>query len=339
MIKTNRWFTICTSILLLLLFTSFPITSTGHPPSIEGKAANGQPVVVCTTTVLGIFVESIAGDLVNVTTLVQPGICPAHFDVKPSHVYAVSIASLVLYHGFEPWLQGLIEASGNTGVTQVQVSGPWNTPQAGLSYAKRVTDALMSAFPGWNSTFTANNATLTAAINKASDEIRQDAEALNPSNYNVTCMQWQASFVEWYGFNVAVTYGPPETLSTADVLSITQASLGNHSVLVIDNMQSGTSFGAQLAAEIGAVHVVLSNFPGAIPGTANYTDLLRYNAEQLKTGINTYTSLQGQIGGLLQQLQSAQTQVLLLGATTLMLAIVAVVEGVLLYRRRPKPAQ
>jgi len=48
--------------------------------------------------------------------------------------------------------------------------------------------------------------------------------------------------------------------------------------LVVDNRQSGVQFGAKLAREVGAVHVVLSNFPGAMPGTASVIELLRANA-------------------------------------------------------------
>ena len=56
-------------------------------------------------------------------------------------------------------------------------------------------------------------------------------------------------------------------------------------VLVIDNLQSGISFGAKLAHEVGAIHVVLSNFPGAMPATATVLDLFTQNAEALFTAV------------------------------------------------------
>ncbi len=317
-------------VLGLSVLTMQPIDAADVPNTTSADA----PVVVCTTSVLSSFVEAIAGDLVNVTTLVQPGVCPGHFDIKPSDVSAVSMASLVLYHGFEPWLQNLITASGNDDVNVVTVSGPWNTPAFGLSYAKRVADALMATFPEWNATFAENNATLTDNIQSTAEDILDEIAPLSPENYNVTCMEWQVAFVKWLGFNIAVSYPSEESLSTADTLRITEASRGNSCALVIDNLQSGSEFGAQLAQEIGAVHVVLSNFPDAVPGTHDYCSLLTYNAEQMIYGLNTYLNQRGQISELQDALRTAQDLNMALGATTIFLVTVVVVEAVLLHKRR-----
>ena len=325
------------NLIMLMTVVSLLVVHTQPVVSVSSVIAQEAPVVVCTTTTLGAFVEAIAGDLVNVTTIVQPGVCPAHFDIKPSHVYAVSIASLVLYHGMEPWLANLVTASSNTDVQQVQVSGPWNTPQFGLSYAKRVTEVLMGVFPESNSTFIANNATLTESINQVGDDLQNEITALHPENYNVTCMAWQTSFVSWLGFAVVVTYPPEEDLSTSDVVEITAASAGNNCIMVIDNLQSGTSFGAELAQEIGATHVVLSNFPGAVPGTEEYPDLLSYNCEQMINALKTHIEQQGQIAELNEQLQAARNMNLALITIGLMLAVVVVVESALLFRQRGRP--
>ena len=70
-----------------------------------------------------------------------------------------------------------------------------------------------------------------------------------------------------------------------DLVDLAAAGRDAGAQLVIDNLQSGVDFGAKLAREIGAVHVVLSNFPGAMPRTTTVVDLLTRNAEALFSAI------------------------------------------------------
>ena len=77
----------------------------------------------------------------------------------------------------------------------------------------------------------------------------------------------------------------PDLFSLQDLVRLAAAGREAGAQLVIDNLQSGVDFGAKLAREIGAVHVVLSNFPGAMPRTATLIDLLTRNAESLFSAI------------------------------------------------------
>ena len=60
-----------------------------------------------------------------------------------------------------------------------------------------------------------------------------------------------------------------------------EAARGKNVVAVVDNLQSGADAGRPLAEELHVPHVVLSNFPGSLPGTEDYFDLLNYNVRLL----------------------------------------------------------
>ena len=268
---------------ILLLLLLLPLVLVVSPCSAENEA----PLVVCTTSVLGSIVEDLAGDTVEVVVIASPSICPAHYDIRPSDVYAVGAANLILYHGFEPWLNDTIEASGST-APQVQVSGPWNTPDGARQYYQSVADALQTHLGidvGDRLTH------CLAAINATEAELQSEAQQRAVSEWRVICMQWQSGFVSWLGFNITTTYPPPERLSASDIADLIEQSREAGVRLVIDNLQSGTEVGAQIASEIGAVHVVLSNFPNTAPGLNNLTQLLRYNAEQLFAAMDSYEYL------------------------------------------------
>ena len=108
---------------------------------IGSVLAEEKPVVVATTSVIGSVVKDLAGDRVDLYVIASPAICPAHHDIKPSDVYTFSKANLILYHGFEPWVKDLYEASGSK-AKLFRVSGPWNTPDGIKSYYEKVASVL-----------------------------------------------------------------------------------------------------------------------------------------------------------------------------------------------------
>ncbi|KYH39734.1 MAG: periplasmic solute binding protein [Candidatus Bathyarchaeota archaeon B26-2] len=303
--------------------------------SISKASPNGEkPIIVCTTTILSSFAEQIGGDYVTVESIVPPGVCPAHYDITPSAVYAVSNASLVIYTGIEPWLESLIEASGNTNVTRLQVGGPWHPYTAALTYVRRIRDALKEVMPERSSYFEEHARIVEETINATASEIATNATALEVDKVKVVCMQWQKAFVEWLGFDVVATYRPPERMTTSEILELTSIAEREGVVLVIDNLPSGYTFGAKLAADIGAQHVVLTNFPGAVPGTETYAKMIEYNARQLFEAVKRYRLIQSEIKDLTDALNNANTQIRLLSATTIIFIATTVVEALIIYRRR-----
>jgi hypothetical protein len=241
------------------------------------------PQVVATHSVLGELVKIIGGDLIEVVTIIPSGFCPGHYDLSPSDYATLIDADLVLYSGIEPWVEQLGDATKEGAL--VQFSGSWNTPTAAAEKATAIATALSERIPEGAEIFSTNRDAYIVQLEAAGLALSERATALGVSDIPVVCMQWQASFVSWLGFNVAVTYGLPEGLSMRDLVDLTAAGVAADAELVIDNLQSGIEFGGKLAREIGAVHVVLSNFPGALPKTATIIDLFVRNAEALFTAI------------------------------------------------------
>jgi len=248
--------------------------------------ASEKVTVVCTTTILETFTEEIGGEKVDVISLVQPGVCPAHFDIKPSNVYDVSNASLILCSGIEPWLDDLIASSGNSEVKKVLLKEGWNTPELAIQRIEEIKTALSEAYPENAKYFEENAEKTIEEIRESAESIKKEAESRGVKNIDVICMEWQKEFVEWVGFNIVATYGPPEKVSMKDINEIIKN--GENAVLVIDNLQSGTKLGSQIASEIGAHHVILTNFPDAVPETQTFSKMMRYNVDQLFNAVKAY---------------------------------------------------
>lgn len=241
------------------------------------------PKVVATHAVFGELARIIGGDAIDVVTIIPSGFCPGHYDLSPSDYAALIGADLVLYSGIEPWVEQLAGTTREGAL--VLLGGPWNTPEAAVNQARAIAALLSERNPENAGLFANHLDAYTAQLEDVRVSLEARAAEAGASGIPVVCMEWQAAFVSWLGFVPAVTYGLPEGLSLRDLVDLARAGREAGAALVIDNLQSGIEFGAKLAREIGAVHVVLSNFPGAMPRTATLIDLIERNAGALLTAI------------------------------------------------------
>jgi len=262
---------ICAALLILIALTGSALLT--HTTN----SSNGKPVVVTTTSVLASIVRDLAGNEVIVEVIASPSICPAHYGVKPSDVYKLKGADLILRQGFEPWLEDLVKASGSKAPI-VTIKGPWNTPELLKGKYVAVANAL-EKYLGIN--VSAKLRKCLKAIDDTSTWLKEYAKEKGFVGTPVVVMQWQKAYVSFLGFKVVATYPPPEKVTPSLYEEIIKNATEGKALLVIDNLQSGTELGKKIAEEIGGVEVALTNFPGTAPGLNNMTEVMKHNAELL----------------------------------------------------------
>lgn len=254
-----------------------------------GFLTAAQPVVIATSEVFGSLARTLGGEEILVITIIPAGFCPAHYDLRPSDFLHLAQAKLVLYHGIEPWMDRLL-ANVNSQAMRIKLGGDWNYPEALAGKAKAVAEALTNTLPEKAEVFAERLSSFLNDLESLSKEIQRKAQELNLSTIPAIVMAWQEAFARWLGLNVVAIYPPEERLSMKDLVELTQKGRGNGVKLVIDNLQSGVSFGSRLAQAIGAAHVVLTNFPGPIPGAVDMLSMLRVNANLVFSAVE---ALQG----------------------------------------------
>jgi ABC-type Zn uptake system ZnuABC Zn-binding protein ZnuA len=294
-------------------------------------AENSKPIIVCTTSAIGSIVEEYLGEDVDVVVLVRPSLCPADFDMKPSDIYAVSNAKILFKQNIpgEFWLQGLLDAAGNADLTQVSIPGAYNTPQGAKKYITWVGGNLSETLA---IDLSDKISSMVADVDEVSSWMTSQSEDLQTSSVKVICMKWLKVFVESAGFQVVAVYDPPETLSAGDITDLVNTGQSEGVALIVDNMQVDAEFGGGIAVQVGAEHVVLTNFPGAIPKTENLPKMFRYNAEELYNGLNTWRST----STLREERDQLSNQVTTYQIVASIAVVVAAFEAVLLYTRRKR---
>jgi len=285
-----------------LIITFFTISSQGQDEDIE---------IVCSNSIIADFTKNLIKDNVTIDYIMPSGVCPAFYDTTPSDVSKIVNADIIISFGssqMEPWLDDILTYNTEAKQIKCQNMGEWNVPTGAKAYVEYLTGELSKIIPEINETINKNSQSYLMQIDNKSKELKDLISSSGFFNKTVICMSWQKDFIKDLGLNVIYSYGPPQGLSTQDELDVINAATDNDVCAVIDNLQSGTDFGAHVASESGASHIIFTNFPGAIPGTDTYLDMITYNTNQLIDGINAYEYKKGDISNLESQISGLELQ-------------------------------
>lgn len=156
---------------LKFLFTGFLLFSLSP---FKAQEAEQKPLVVATASIFADMARDIAGDEVEIQSIVPIGGDPHIYEPTPSDARLAAKANLVLRNGltFEGWLSELIENSGTKanivtiteGVeaigsqTYANSSDPhaWMDAQRGLIYIENIKNALVELLPDLREQFEFN---------------------------------------------------------------------------------------------------------------------------------------------------------------------------------------
>lgn len=257
MLKKKWASLIVIAVCLLLQITLFTLS--------YGEEKQERIKIVATTSMIGSITKAIGGDQVEVVTIVPSGMCPGHFDICPKDAKLIEEAQVVLEHGFEGelFLDNMLRSNRNQDLQRLslKVKGNLMVPEIHLQAVDEIAEFLGPVDPEHNDLFMFQAAMYKKGVNDLGMEIKQKLKRLNVKNIKVICARMQAEFLEWLGFTVIASYGRQEELSPKDFLKITRIAKKENVKIVIDNLQSGSNVGKQLAEDIGGRDVVLTNFP------------------------------------------------------------------------------
>lgn len=257
-----------------------------HAPVGCGSHDDG-PEIVAGTSLIADIVGDLTDAAVAAHTLLPSTSCPSQFDLKAADIRLLQQARLVLLHAWQLELANIrrvVEAAQvpETRRRVVDVSGNWMLPDTQQTAARTLATLLIAHDPGQQSAIEARLATRQAAVSAAAERARHRLDAAMPAAPVVLSNVMQAPFAEWMGFTVVESFGRPEDWSVAQAERLVRLGREQGVVIVIDNLQSGgLRMSETLARDIGAAHVILSNFPGGFPDTPDWESAFNENIERL----------------------------------------------------------
>jgi zinc/manganese transport system substrate-binding protein len=282
----------------------------------SGAAHAEKPAVVTTFSILADLTQRVAGDHVEVVTLVGPDEDAHVFEPGPRESAKLAGARLLIANGagFEPWLARLTTASGFAGTTVIATDGVTLRPVGAHDdhaegeehgedeghdphafqdlataqiYVANIARGLSEIDPAHASDFAANATALTSQM-QALDQDLKDAFAAIPEQRRRVLTSHDAFgyFAAAYGITFVAVQGVSTEAepSAADLAKIVrQARDGKVTAIFLENMADPRL--AETVAQESGVKIggalyadALSQSDGPAP---DYLSLIRHNAKQL----------------------------------------------------------
>jgi len=255
--------------------------------------------IMAGTSLIANIIQDIAGDKLETRTLIPPGSCPGHYDVKPSDIEALANSKALFIHNYQENFEnitGLVEAAQNPDliIKVLNVTGNWMVPAVQAEAVDKIAQALGEIDPENGVYYEEKAGERSQAILTKGEEVQDTLLGADVDKVKVICADMQAGFVGWAGFNITATYGRPEELSPADVEQLVTDAIEAGVALVIDNLQSGaTATSEAMAQDIGAIQVTISNFPGGFENTETWDKAIDKNVDLLLGALNEWREQYG----------------------------------------------
>lgn len=285
------------------------------PPAVQQEES--APRVLVVESFLTDITLNIAGDRIEVDTLIPFGVDPHTFQPAPRDVAKVSASSLVIMNGagFETWMEEMlanaggertvVEASAGLTSRTAQPGEPehgeedgdheevdphfWLDPLNTIRYVENIRDALITFDPGGSETYTRNAAQYIDELNQLHAWIEAQVAAIPPDQRKiVTNHESFGYYADRYGFQIIGTVIPgvssgasPSAQQLAALIDAVR-STGARAIF----METGANpqLAQQVAEETGVVVVTdlythsLTPAGGPAP---TYLEMMRYNTRTI----------------------------------------------------------
>jgi zinc/manganese transport system substrate-binding protein len=282
-------------------------------------AAAGKPTVVATFSVLGDMVANVAGDHIDLVTIVGPNGDTELYQPTLADSRTIAGARIVFVNDlndeFEPWLEPLLKQSGFTGTKVVASRGAktitaeeehpisgkeaapvidqhaWLDPRNGIVYVKNIAQALERADPANAADYRARAASYVKQLQSVDAWIRTEVTAVPVSKRRIIAshdsLQYlaKACGITLIAINGWTNKSEPSAAELARLAR--QIEVERVHALFLDSITDPRAM-ERIAKETGAVitgtlYGDALSAPGGEAGT--YIEMIRHDVATLKAGM------------------------------------------------------
>ncbi len=237
--------------------------------------------VAATNSFLECAVKDLLGASAPVLRLAEPGMCPGHFDIRPSQVAELRRCRVLLRLEFQKSLDARLLGAKEDGLrfVEITIAGGLCEPESYLSACRQTADSLVAVGLLERDAAERRLGEIDHRIREVSEQCRRRVEGSNGTP--VLASVHQAAFCAWLGLNVVGTFSGADAAGTGDVNRAIQEGEQAGAKLVIANLPEGRRVADALAERLGAKVVVFGNFPALTDGQSSFDELLEGNVAAL----------------------------------------------------------
>jgi len=299
----KKFFLILMTLLALSLGACGASQSANNPP-----ATPGIPTVLASTSFLADLAQNVAGDRLQVETLIPLGVDPHEYEPTPQDVAKLANSQVLIVNGigYEFWLQKTLDGVGGsrqiitatTGMTPLASTSSEDTSgdphmlmdvSRAIKYVETIRDGLIQADPAGKDIYTRNATTYIAKLNELDQWIKDQVSQI-PANKRllVTNHDSLAYFSQAYGFTVVgavipsvTTDASPSAQQMADLIQTIKSS-GAPAIFVETGVN--TDLADQIASEANVkviTNLYLETLSAPNGPAPDYIDMMKSDVTQI----------------------------------------------------------
>lgn len=238
--------------------------------------------VAVANSFLGAVVRELVGDDVKLVALAEPGMCPGHFDLRPSQVRQVQQCQLLLRFDFQQSIDKVLERAGDRvpRIAVVQITGGLCEPSSLVDASRQVAGVLVDV--GLLSRAVADQRVAATAdrMNNLATWAREQIDAAQLAELRVMTSRHQEAFCRGLGLHVVATFPTADDSTTSEMDDAVSQGREGQVNLIVANLPEGRQAADALADRFAAAVVVFGNFPDG-KGTDSFDRLVRDNVQLL----------------------------------------------------------
>lgn len=285
--------------ILVLALISLALAGCSQSPALTGTG----PKVLASTTFLADMAQNVAGDRLEVESLLPAGADPHSYQAAPTDVAKIADSTLLILNGleYEHFIESLLENAGgerlvitaSDGLTPhsmdetEHVAGDphlWLDPARVVTYVENIRDGLIEADPAGAEVYRTNAEAYIAKLAELDAWISEQAAQV-PAGRRLLVTNHEALgyFAERYGFIVVGTVIPSSSSGSATSAQglaavIEQIKAAGAPAIFLGEVEN-PELAEQIAAETG-VKVVSGLYLESLtdgPPAATYIEMMKYN--------------------------------------------------------------
>lgn len=287
---------------LALVFMCSCARTAGNGPL---STPSGKPVVVATTSTLAALVKTVAGDAMDVRSLVPIGASPETYEPAPKDLVELSRAAVIVENGsgLEAWLSKLLaDASPRARVVVLSDSLPgsashpdghpfanphfWLDPTYAVVYVHTIARALAAADPAHAAFYQANASLEAKHLAMLDAWTKRQISSIPPDRRAMI-----ADHDAWYYFDRrygiedvgAIEQSPGKEPSAADLVRLIARARAHNVRAIFAEPEFSPKLAKQLAdsAGIKTVTDLYDDSLGAAPELSSYEGMMRHDVNAI----------------------------------------------------------